>query len=55
MNAIYAEDALPEGEEQFLELNAELVQEWPVITEKNRRLQMRPNGRIKPINSSTSR
>ena len=33
INAIYAEDDLPEGQEQFLELNAELSQQWPVITE----------------------
>ena len=31
--AIYAEDELPEGEEKFLELNAELSQIWPTITE----------------------
>ena len=33
INAIYAEDDLPDGQEQFLELNAELTQQWPVITE----------------------
>jgi ferredoxin len=33
INAIYAEDDLPDGQEQFLELNAELAQNWPVITE----------------------
>ena len=32
--AIYAEDDLPEDQEKFLELNAELSQHWPVITEK---------------------
>ena len=32
-NAIFAEDKLPEGQEQFLELNAELSKQWPVITE----------------------
>jgi ferredoxin len=32
--AIFAEDDLPEGQEQFLELNAELSLVWPVITEK---------------------
>ncbi len=31
--AIFAEDELPEGQEQFIELNAELAQVWPVITE----------------------
>ncbi len=31
--AIFAEDDLPEDQEQFLQLNAELAKEWPVITE----------------------
>ena len=33
INAIYAEDDLPDGQEQFLALNAELAKTWPVITE----------------------
>ena len=33
MEAIYAEDELPEGQEEFLELNAELAEVWPNITE----------------------
>ncbi len=33
VEAIYSEDELPPGQEAFLELNAELAQEWPVITE----------------------
>ena len=33
MEAIYSEDELPPGQEQFLEINAELSQDWPVITE----------------------
>jgi ferredoxin len=33
VDAIYAED-LPEGQMQFLELNAELAKEWPVISQK---------------------
>ena len=32
--AIFAEDDLPEDQENFLELNAELAKEWPVITQK---------------------
>jgi ferredoxin len=32
--AIFAEDDLPPGMEQFLELNAELARTWPVITQK---------------------
>ncbi|MCI0668115.1 MAG: ferredoxin family protein [Methylococcaceae bacterium] len=31
--AIHAEDELPEGQEQFLELNKELSKIWPTITE----------------------
>lgn len=33
-NAIFAEDDLPEEQQHFLELNAELSRDWPVITEK---------------------
>ena len=33
-NAIFAEDDLPDAQQHFLELNAELAREWPVITEK---------------------
>ena len=32
IEAIYPEDDLPEGQEHFLELNAELSEKWPVIT-----------------------
>jgi ferredoxin len=32
--AIYPEDDLPEGMELYIELNAELSQQWPVITEQ---------------------
>ena len=31
--AIYPEDDLPEGQQHFIELNAELSLIWPVITE----------------------
>ena len=33
VEAIFSEDEVPEGQEHFLELNAELSQQWPVITE----------------------
>ena len=33
VEAIFSEDELPDGQEKFIELNAELSQEWPVITE----------------------
>ena len=32
--AIFAEDDVPEGQEQFIALNAELAEKWPVLTEK---------------------
>lgn len=34
VNAIYAEDDVPEDQKQFIALNAELAKKWPVITEK---------------------
>jgi len=34
INAIYAEDDLPDNQKQFVPLNAELAKKWPVITEK---------------------
>ena len=33
VEAIFSEDELPEGQEEFLELNAELAEVWPNITE----------------------
>jgi len=33
VEAIFSEDELPEGQEPFIELNARLSQDWPVITE----------------------
>jgi ferredoxin len=33
VDAICAEEDLPEGQQNFLALNAELAQQWPVITE----------------------
>ena len=32
--AIFAEDDVPEGQEKFIALNAELAQKWPVLTEQ---------------------
>lgn len=32
--AIFADDDLPEEQHHFLQLNAELAEHWPVITEK---------------------
>lgn len=34
VNAIYAEDDLPEDQKEFLEINAEVSKDWPTITEK---------------------
>ena len=33
VQAIYPEDDIPEGQDEFLEINAELSRLWPVITE----------------------
>tara|TARA_R110000772_G_scaffold41328_2_gene95918 strand:+ start:555 stop:878 length:324 start_codon:yes stop_codon:yes gene_type:complete len=33
VDAIYAEDELPEDQAEFLELNTELSEQWPNITE----------------------
>ena len=34
VNAIFAEDDVPEDQRQFLKINADLAKSWPVITEK---------------------
>ena len=34
VDAIYSEDELPKEQAQFLQLNAELAKQWPVITQK---------------------
>jgi ferredoxin len=34
VEAIFSEEELPAGQEQFKQLNAELAKGWPVITEK---------------------
>lgn len=33
IDAIYAEDDLPEDQKQFIEINARLSEKWPTITE----------------------
>jgi ferredoxin len=33
VEAIFSEDEIPPGQEKFLQINAELSQQWPVITE----------------------
>lgn len=33
VEAIFAEDELPDGMENYIELNEELSREWPVLTE----------------------
>lgn len=33
VEAIFSEDELPEGQEDFLKINADLSLQWPVITE----------------------
>jgi ferredoxin len=34
VNAIFAEDDLPDDQKKFTEINAELAKKWPVLTEK---------------------
>jgi ferredoxin len=34
VEAIFSEDELPAGQEEFLDLNAELAETWPNIAEK---------------------
>ena len=34
VDAIYAEDELPEDQQEYLKLNAELAEVWPNLTEK---------------------
>ena len=34
VNAIYAEEDIPDGQEEFIQLNAELSAKWPVLTVK---------------------
>ncbi|MEC8804868.1 MAG: DUF3470 domain-containing protein, partial [Pseudomonadota bacterium] len=34
IDAIYAEDELPEDQQEYLKLNAELAEVWPNLTEK---------------------
>ena len=38
VNAIYAEEDVPAGQEAFTALNAELAKAWPVITDKKEAL-----------------
>lgn len=33
VNAIYSEDEVPEDQQAFIQLNAELAKKWPIITE----------------------
>ena len=34
VEAIYSEEEIPDGQENFKQLNAELAKQWPVISEK---------------------
>jgi ferredoxin len=34
VNAIFSEDEVPADQQQFIELNAELAEQWPNITDK---------------------
>jgi ferredoxin len=39
--AIFSEEELPDGQQDFKQLNAELAKDWPVITEKKTRARRR--------------
>ena len=39
IDAIFAEDEIPEGQEHFIELNQELAEIWPNITEQKAPLE----------------
>tara|TARA_B100000963_G_scaffold10816_1_gene8402 strand:- start:95 stop:319 length:225 start_codon:yes stop_codon:yes gene_type:complete len=39
IDAIFAEDEIPEGQEHFIELNQELAEVWPNITEQKEALK----------------
>jgi ferredoxin len=49
VDAIYSEDELPEDQQVFMELNAELAEVWPCITEMKespadaKEWEMKPN------------
>lgn len=48
IEAIFSEDEIPEGQEGFLELNAELAEIWPNITEAKDALPDEAEWRGKP-------
>jgi ferredoxin len=48
VEAIYAEDELPEGQEVFIGLNAELAKKWPIITEVSEPTEDADEWRDKP-------
>ena len=52
VEAIFAEDEIPEGQEIFLELNAELAEVWPNITEQKDPCRMQQNGMALRTNSN---
>lgn len=33
-NAIFADDAVPEDQRHYLQINAELAKQWPILTEQ---------------------
>lgn len=47
-NAIFAEEDLPEGMQEFIALNAELTSQWPSITQKKDALPDADDWKDKP-------
>jgi len=52
--AIFSEEELPDGQQAFKALNAELAKQWPVITEKKDTRPTPRNGTAAPESSSSS-
>ena len=50
--AIFSEDEVPSGQENYLEINAELSQVWPNISRKKILCPMPKNGTVCPTSSS---
>ena len=46
VDAIYAEEDVPEDQKDFIDLNAELSKEWPSITQAEARQMMLTNGQM---------
>ena len=55
VDAIFSDDEVPEDQIKFIELNAELAEQWPNITEKKDPPTTTKNGQGNPTNLIFSR